>query len=285
MKKTWKTRMTALMFSASAVSMGLLMSGCANYQILYGPFQIDGPAESNAEQDSTKSKRAGGAAKQYDLDALTEDALLQMTDDEFIAFAQQLNARRRSNAEADDLIPAYLSSLPPFRKKYYMLAEKTAADSAEADSIAEQQYEKYSDGEGAEGYPQLVEIKEGFWRYYDLGPDCDGLLVADRAFYDAETMTLNAEVSEENVLLLAALFDYYDDYSIGAFVHDTGDALECVRYASYISYGDYGLCDTAYLVSAGFSVKKSTGKVSQNGREYVRTLEIPGTYHPSPGWD
>lgn len=109
--------------------------------------------------------------------------------------------------------------------------------------------------------------------------------MTDKAFFDWETLTLHAEVSEENMLRLASLRDYLSGHDIGAFVTDTGDLLTCTRYAVAIGGGDYGMSDTAVLMSSTFSADQETGQLTdfRNDRiECLREAEIPDSYHPYP---
>ena len=130
----------------------------------------------------------------------------------------------------------------------------------------------------------LYEEKEGCYWLYEAGSGIAyWYLVPDRAFFDPETQTLNAEVSEENMLLLAAMRDVSGERKLGAFVTDAGDHLVCNEYYLLYTARDDGLADTASLCGVKFRADKATGQVTNFVNEaddccftdFQRTVEIP----------
>ena len=276
MKKTVKNAMTALIFSVAVLGCGAISMSCGRNGTPNatesdtsetGISAAETQAESKAETDTTTA--AIDTAEPIDFSALTEDEILNFSDAQFIAFAQQVEKQVPS--------PSYSAFRPAGG---YSIAERSAADDTEADAIAAELYEISQLEYHTEGYPQFLEEKVGFWRYYDFGPHLGNILVTDKAFLDMETMALNAEVNEDNMLRLAALYNQLAN-EIGAFVHDTGDALTCTEYAVQIAVGDYGMSDTAILTAHTFSVEKATGKLCDfyAEEEILRSAEIPDSRH------
>ena len=124
-----------------------------------------------------------------------------------------------------------------------------------------------------------------YWLYTGGSGVTYYFIVPDRAFYDPEAQTLNADVTEENMLLLAAMRVIPGERILGAFVKDEGDKLTCKEYYLLYSGGDYGLSDTATMYGFSFSADKETGKLTDYQSDlygFSREVEIPGTYHPYP---
>lgn len=207
----------------------------------------------------------------------TEDDLRNISDDDLILLSMQ-------GREAG--YPAFCAQLP-FESDTLTLvtARRSAADRAEADQIVA---ETFSNLLG-----QDLKLEDpGRWWYYVTGSGLPHhVLVFDAAFFDRQTATLHADVTEENLLLLAAVHCYQAyGYSPGAFVHDTGDSLCCTQYFVSSVGGDWGMSDTAALYAYSFYADKETGVLEgypfdglPNPRaELIKELEIPGTYHAYP---
>ncbi len=132
----------------------------------------------------------------------------------------------------------------------------------------------------------IYEEKDGCYWLYEAGSGIAyWYLVPDKAFFDPETQTLHADVTEENLLQLAAMRAVLGKRVLGAFVKDEGDKLTCTEYYLLYSGGDYGLSDTAALYGFAFSADKATGKLTGfDSDQYFlsKEVEIPGTYHPYP---
>lgn len=288
MKHSGKTKATALMFSAAAVAAGML-AGCTSDSAycVYGPpsyfedsasDEITEPAASETaapETTAPEPPETTAPAKQINYYTMTEDEILNMPDEDLVALAQQFRSTDYHLIER----PSYRYFVPDYVEYLYKIADQSAADGADAEQIAWKILTPLG------GPPPLVEEKSGFWWYYNGDSMHSYLLVIDKAFADMETETLNAEVNEENMLRLAALRNHPGEYDIGAFVTDSGDSLTCTQYAVSIGGGDYGMSDTAVLVSISFSADKATGKLTdfRNDRiEYPRKAEIPDSYHPYP---
>ena len=97
--------------------------------------------------------------------------------------------------------------------------------------------------------------------------------------------TLHADVTEETMLLLAAMRWIPGERVLGAFVKDEGSKLTCTEYYLIYSGGDYGLSDTATLYGFTFSADKETGQLTgfdSDQYDFSKEVGIPGTYHPYP---
>ena len=278
MKQTWKTRVTALMFSVSALGVGALAVSCG----VYGPpnaAEIDIPADSDSVLSDADEIPAvygppeitdtdSGAA--IDINALTDDDFRNITDEQLIALAQQYEIMEQ---------PAFLAVRPDTGGVHFAVAEQSAETADAASALADALFPRLDITHVTADEPAqrwwLCEAGEGLYNY---------ALVWNKAFLDMETQTLHADVTEENMLLLAAMRrPPSGGRMIGAFVKDDGGRLICTVYDLCCSEGDYGLSDTAVLYGFSFSAEKESGQLSGYGSEqydFSKEVEIPGTYHP-----
>ena len=140
--------------------------------------------------------------------------------------------------------------------------------------------------------PELIASKDGIYRcyrsYYGNQPDhANELIVFDRAFFDVETETLHAPVTEETVRILAASFGSRN--LIGSFLSSNGGQMTCSLYALHLSTGDWGMYDAVTLTRQRFTVNRKTGAVTgysncclHGATETLQCADIPGTYHECP---
>ncbi|MBR3420114.1 MAG: hypothetical protein IKG82_15630 [Oscillospiraceae bacterium] len=275
MKQSWKTRLTALMFSAAAIGVGALSVSCG----VYGPPNvpsIDIPADSDgllsgSEEIPTLYGPPGISETdaEIDLDAMTDEYFRNMTDEQLIAIGKQYTRLP---------VPAFCGTLPAGFPDRFSMTKKAADNQEEAFSLACEEFELKPDS--------IYEEKDGCYWLYDAGSGIAyWYLVPDKAFFDPETQTLHADVTGENLLQLAAMRAVLGKRVLGAFVKDEGDQLTCTEYYLLYSGGDYGLSDTAALYGFAFSADKATGKLTGfDSDQYFlsKEVEIPGTYHPYP---
>ncbi|MBP0967887.1 MAG: hypothetical protein J5722_09650 [Oscillospiraceae bacterium] len=286
MKKSGKTRLTALMFSAAAIGAGMLMTGCSlarwgGYSV-YGPppvSELDETADSDgllsgSEEIPTLYGPPGVSETdaEIDLDAMTDADFRSITDEQLIALAQQYDTLEQ---------PAFLAVRPDTNGVHFAVAAQSAETADAASALADALYPglgvtHVTADEPAERW-WLCEAGEALYNY---------ALVWNKAFLDMETQTLHADVTEENMLLLAAMQrPPSGGRIIGAFVTDDGDRLTCNVYDLCYSCGDYGLSDTATLYGFSFSAEKATGKLTgyqSDLYDFSKAVEIPGTFHPDP---
>ena len=277
MKHSHRTRLTALMFSAAAVCTGMLTAGCGrgSYSV-YGPppvTELDDTVEITEirEPETTEPSETGAAVPDFavpiDLDSLTDADFRTMSDEMLTALAKQNTFTLR---------PSFCGDLSAGFPDRCAVTKKAAETQEEAFAlVCDEFYLK----------PESVfEEKDGFYWLYAAGSGVAyWYLVPDRAFFDPETQTLNAEVSEENMLLLAAMRDVPGERKLGAFVKDAGDHLVCNEYYLLYTARDDGLADTASLCGVKFRADKATGQVTNFVNEagdccftdFQRTVEIP----------
>ncbi len=286
MKHSHRTRLTALMFSAAAIGAGMLMTGCSLAR--WGGYSVYGPPPvSELDETADSDGLLSGSAEiptlygppgvsetdaEIDLDAMTDADFRSITDEQLIALGQQYDTLEQ---------PAFLSVRPDTNGVHFAVAAQSAATDAEAEARA------------SERFPDLPvrnltgEDAAGRWRLFEAGDHLlNYVLVWDASFLDMETQTLHADVTEENMLLLAAMRrPPSGGRIIGAFVTDDGDRLTCNVYDLCDSSGDYGLSDTVTLYGFAFSADKETGQLTGYDSEqydFSKKVEIPDTYHPYP---
>ncbi|MBR3447481.1 MAG: hypothetical protein IKH27_06740 [Oscillospiraceae bacterium] len=292
MKQSWKTRLTALMFSAAAIGVGALSVSCG----VYGPPnvpEIDIPADrtdtphvtelndddfaeitlspepETTEPETTEPETVSIPDAAIDLDAMTDDDFRNMTDEQLMAIGKQYTRLP---------VPAFCGTLPAGFPDRFSMTKKAAENQEEAFSLASEEFELKPDS--------IYEEKGGCYWLYEAGSGIAyWYLVPDKAFFDPEAQTLHADVTGENLLQLAAMRGILGERVLGAFVRDEGDKLTCTEYYLLYSGGDYGLSDTAVLYGFAFSADKETGQVTGfDSDQYFlsKEVEIPGTYHPYP---
>lgn len=278
MKRTWKTRLTALMFSAAAIGTGMLTNGCGQTN-LYGPppvseieteqlpvSETDSPA---AETDFSEPEAVSMPDAEIDLDTMTDEDFRDLTDEQLITLGKQYTRLKA---------PAFCGELPAGIGDQLSMTGKAAHSQEEAFAVA-----------CAEKIPQpesLFSEKKGCWWLYDAGSGMAyWYVVPDSAFFDPETQTLRADVTAENVLQLAAMRRIPGERVLGAFVKDEGNHFTCTEYYLLYSTGDYGLSDTASFYGFTFTADKETGQLTgfdSDQYDFCKTVEIPDTYHPYP---
>ena len=278
MKKSWKTRVTALMFSAAAIGAGAISVSCG----VYGPPNmpsIDIPADSDgllsgSEEIPTLYGPPGVSETkaEIDLDAMTDSDFRSITDEQLIALGQQYDTLEQ---------PAFLAVRPDTDGVHFAVAGQSAETADAASALADALYP----GLGVT-HVTADEPAERWW-LCEAGEELSNYaLVWNKAFLDMETQTLHAGVTEENMLLLAAMrVPPSRGRSIGAFVTDDGDRLTCNVYDLCYSSGDYGLSDTATLYGFTFSAEKATGQLTgydSDQYDFSKEAEIPDTFHPYP---
>lgn len=280
MKQSWKTRLTALMFSAAAIGAGALSVSCG----VYGPPNvpsIDIPADSDgllsgSEEIPTLYGPPGISETdaEIDLDAMTDADFRNITDEQLIALGRQSH-------DGTLTLPAYLTALRDADLAYLTVAKYSASTDSEAGEIATNMISDVS----AHNY--TGDDAAGRWWLFGTGDSSRAyVLIWDSSFFDMETQTLNAEVTEENMLLLAAMRQYPTERKLGAFVKKKGNRLVCTEYDLVYSFGDYGLSDTAALYGYTFFADKKTGRLTgydSDQYDFFKEVEIPDTYHPYPG--
>ena len=279
MKHSWKTRVTALMFSAAAIGAGALSVSCG----VYGPPNvpsIDIPADSDGvlsgSEDIPTLYGPPGISEtdsEIDLDAMSDDDFRNITDEQLIA----LGIQSRDAALAS---PAFLAARPVAEPARLTVADRSASTDSKAVEIATNLISDVS------AYNITGDDAAGRWRLFEAGVGQKSyLLIWDSSFFDMETQTLNAEVTEENMLLLAAMRQYPTERKLGAFVKKEGDRIVCTEYDLVYSFGDYGLSDTAALYGYTFSADRKTGRLTgydSDQYDFFKEVEIPDTYHPYP---
>ena len=264
MKQTWKARVTALMFSVSALGVGALAVSCGTNK----PSNITGLSTLYGPPDTAKVEY--GIA--IDLNILTDDIFRNIPDMLLILLAQQYETLEQ---------PAFLAVRPDTGGVHFAVAEQSAETADAASSLADALFPRLDIMHVTADEPAqrwwLCEAGEGLQNY---------ALVWNKAFLDMETQTLHADVTEENMLLLAAMrVPPSCGRSIGAFVTDDGDRLTCNVYDLCYSSGDYGLSDTATLYGFTFSAEKATGQLTgydSDQYDFSKEAEIPDTFHPYP---
>ena len=287
MKQSWKTRLTALMFSAAAIGVGALSVSCG----VYGPPnvpEIDIPADRtdtphvtelnnddfaeitlSPKPETTEPEEISIPDAEIGLDAMTDEDFRNMTDEQLIAIGKQYTRLP---------VPAFCGTLSAGFPDRPAMTKKAAENQEEAFALVCEEFELKPDS--------IYEEKDGCYWLYEAGSGIAyWYLVPDKAFFDPETQMLHAEVTGENMLQLAAMRAVLGKRVLGAFVKDEGDKLTCTEYYLLYSGGDYGLSDTAALYGFAFSADKATGKLTGfDSDQYFlsKEVEIPGTYHPYP---
>lgn len=277
MKHLWKTRATALMFSAAAIGAGMLSVSCSfNSYNVYGPPPVSETDETSElpQTDSAGSEESGLTDAPFDLDAMTDDDFRHITDEQLIAMGRQIETMRSPaffgySEESDD-----------YGKTQVVFAEKSVNTFDEAKALAEEM----APGKQMQNLGSEDDVGVGW--YFKAGDESDpDVLVWHPSFLDMETQTLRAEVSERTMMLLAAMRTIPGERVVGAFVKDEGDQLTCTEYYLIYSTGDYGLSDTATLYGFTFSADKTTGQMTgyvSDEYDFSKEVEIPDTYHPDP---
>lgn len=287
MKHSHNTRLTALMFSAAAVCAGMLTTGCTHsgYNV-YGPppvAELDDDDLIEITEMRTPETTAPAETSipdaEYDfqtpieLDSLTEADFRSMSDEMLLAMAKDPTSLALQQ-------PAFCGDLPADMQGSMRIAKQAAAGRDEADALVRADFipEPTPDA--------LLSEKQDCYRLYCRGSGVlSYFVVPDKAFFDPETQTLNADVTEENVLMLAAMRDVPGEKKVGAFVTDSGEHLICREYYFLYTAREDGMRDTVSLGSVAFSVDKATGQVNgfvnEAGDSYfcysMQTVEIPDT--------
>ena len=290
MKHSHRTRLTALMFSAAAA--GMLTTGCG-WASLYGPPPVEnvyGPPpvaeldnddlieitemrtpETTAPAETSIPDAEYDFQTPIDLDSLTDADFRNMSDEMLTAMAKDPTSLALQQ-------PAFCGDLPADMQGSMRIAKQAAADREEADALVRADFipEPAPDA--------LLSEKQGcYWLYCRGSGVISYFVVPDKAFFDPETLTLNADVTEENVLMLAAIRDVPGAKKVGAFVSDSGERLTCREYYFLYTARADGMQDTASLGSVTFSVDKATGQVNgfvnEAGDSYfcdsMQTVEVP----------
>ena len=285
MKHSHSTRLTALMFSAAAA--GMLTTGCTkpSYNV-YGPppvAELDDddlieitemrPPETTAPAETSIPEPEYDFQTPIDLDSLTDADFRNMSDEMLLAMAKDPTSLALQQ-------PAFCGDLPADMQGSMRIAKQAAAVREEADALVRADFipEPTPDA--------LLSEKQGCYRLYCRGSGVISyFVVPDKAFFEPETQTLNADVTEENVLMLAAMRDVPGAKKLGAFVSESGERLTCREYYFLYTAREDGMRNTASLGSVTFSVEKATGQVNgfvnEAGDSYfcdsMQTVEIPDT--------
>ena len=287
MKHSHNTRLTALMFSAAAVCTGMLMTGCTKpgYNV-YGPPPVtelddDDLIEITEMRTPETTAPAETSIPDAEYDFQTPIELDSLTDADFRSMsAKMLLAMAKDPTSLALQQPAFCGDLPADMQGSMRIAKQAAAGRDEADALVRADFipEPTPDA--------LLSEKQDCYRLYCRGSGVlSYFVVPDKAFFDPETQTLNADVTEENVLMLAAMRDVPGAKKVGAFVTDSGERLTCREYYFLYTAREDGMRNTASLGSVTFSVEKATGQVNgfvnEAGDSYfcdsMQTVEIPDT--------
>lgn len=287
MKHSHNTRLTALMFSAAAVCTGMLMTGCTKpgYNV-YGPPPVtelddDDLIEITEMRTPETTAPAETSIPDAEYDFQTPIKLDSLTDADFRSMSEEmLLAMAKDPTSLALQQPAFCGDLPADMQGSMRIAKQAAAGRDEADALVRADFipEPTPDA--------LLSEKQDCYRLYCRGSGVlSYFVVPDKAFFDPETQTLNADVTEENVLMLAAMRDVPGAKKVGAFVTDSGERLTCREYYFLYTAREDGMRNNASLGSVTFSVEKETGQVNgfvnEAGDSYfcdsVQTVEIPDT--------
>ena len=268
-----------MMFSVSAVGIGALAVSCG----VYGPpntEEIDNQAVTTAVTETVETTEPVTTTTTVDpitlvpdLETLTEDDILTLSDEKVIALAQCCEAERLPK-------PAYLDFLPD--------GVEQISDTSAANAVLAQQLTDIRLSGFADMYCQ--EECTGFWWYFRSDPDSDGYcydnLVPDAAFVDMKNRLLNGGVNEENVYRLAAMRAVKGSaLPFATFVRDEGAMLACTQYMAYYTHGTAGQNDTATLAMHTFWARKDIKTLLNfwdDADKTMRKIEIPAAAQPEP---
>ena len=279
MKHSWKTRVTALMFSAAAIGAGALSVSCG----VYGPPNvpsIDIPADSDGELSGSAEiptlygpPGISETDAEIDLDAMTDADFRNITDEQLISLSRQSH-------DGTLTLPAYLTVLRDADPALLTVAKYSASTDSEAKEIASDMISDVV----AQNY--TGDDAAGRWRVFGTDDSSRAdVLIWDPSFFDMETQTLNAKVTKENMLLLAALREYPTDQRISVFVKEKGSRIVCTEYDLDYRYGGYGRSDTAALYGYTYFADRKTGRLTgydSDQYDFFKEVEIPDSYHPYP---
>jgi len=238
MKHSHRTKLTALMFSAAAITAGMLSVSCSgNEYNVYGPpsgWKSDGAA---AETPAGLSE--GG------VNGMDQDAIRDLTDADLIGFGKNFDSFGT---------PPFLTARPVSDSSTIVTAEKSAADDAAAEQLAAGLFP------GATLRNITDADRKGIWHLFEAG-EGQYALVWDTAFLDMETMTLKAGVSSDNLLLIASVTDMPDGRKLGAFIEDEYDQLRVKLYDLVYEKSEDGAGDLIHIYGRDFTADKSDGKL------------------------
>ena len=249
----------------------LLLTGCAdpntgsNAEL---PPAETMPAETEPETEPvTTTTTADPMAALPDIDSLTEDDILTLSDEEVIALALCSETEQLPQ-------PQYLAFLPN--------GVEQVSDTSATTQLLAQQLAEMRLGDFAEMHFESEE--PGFWWYYRSDPDSDGCcydyLVPNAAFVDLKSRLLKAGVNEDNMLRLAAMRAAGHALPFATFVRDEGAMFACTQYSAHYDQGGSGANDTAVLAMHTFWARKDTGFLLNfwdDPDKTMRKVEVPGT--------
>ena len=214
---------------------------------------------------------------------LTEDQILNMSDEEFTEYGMLLIDYRiedvqRPNPQRDE----FGFSREAGYRYPGMPAERSASSYDEALSITieewqDNEYNTYKD-------IGLLGENDKFWLFkctnYYRG-EFNMILtkaVYKKDYFDEETSTAYFELNEENIRTFFAYraYDVIDNTKtcIGEFVIKTDDGYIFRSYSMYICYGDYGINDEANLFREEWTISND-GKFTLTQAGNIRELELP----------
>lgn len=213
----------------------LLMTGC-------------GAATESASGSKTESaapESAAEALQEGGTDGMDQDALQNLTDDDLIGFGKNFESFQA---------PAFLTARPVPDTATIIMAEKSASDDASAEALAAAIFPDAS-------VKNITETKRaGIWRLYEAGADRYAL-VWDSAFLDMESMTLKAEATPDNLLLIASVMDMPDGRKLGGFIEDEGSQQRVKLYDLVYEKGEDGTADLVHIYGRDFTVSSADGRI------------------------
>lgn len=238
-------------------------------------------ASTTATTAAVTTTTVSTAASSSPAPELSEDKLEHLSDEELVALIDLPELGK----------PMLHAAFDGLMTDHPAIMQQSAGSPAEADALAKKFYQTDRSPDTF-SQPELIASKDSVYRcyrsYYGNQPDhANELIVFDRAFFDVETETLHAPVTEETVRILAASFGSRN--LIGSFLSSDGGQMTCSLYALHLSTGDWGMYDAVTLTRQRFTVNIKTGAVTgysncclHGATETLQCADIPGTYHECP---
>ena len=213
----------------------LLMTGCG----------AAAGSESGSKTESAAPASAAEALQEGGTDGMDQDALQNLTEDDLIGFGKNFESFQA---------PAFLTARPVPDTATIIMAEKSASDDASAEALAAAIFPDAS-------VKNITETKRaGIWRLYEADADRYAL-VWDSAFLDMESMTLKAEATPDNLLLIASVMDMPDGRKLGGFIEDEGSQQRVKLYDLVYEKGEDGTADLVHIYGRDFTVSTADGRI------------------------
>lgn len=231
---------------------------------------------------------------EIDVNSLTEEDILSLTDGEVTALYDMLEAGKLQNTTYSYPFP---EGFDPNGSDFVAYRYRTddgnflyasAETDEEAEAFAQEFFVPENDSYSFQGC-EKVYSDENFWIYrsYYSNPKVLNkpyyVIIYNKNYYDMTTGQLHFALNEENLLEFLSIRGI--SYNLKSFCTETEEQITLSFYSvGYVIAGDWDINDNIEIQKTSIIVDKATGTFKKSTNETVKAVELPGTAKDIDNW-